>query len=111
MSNSNNFLEKPSKYFIMLAFAIFFAVVLLNDGFMALDEYWVGITRYIPAQTSSIKKLVTEDDVKSPLQMLPMHGVAQMAYAVGIDSPYLQYRAVIAVLAAINFALLLFAFL
>ncbi len=111
MSDANHFLEKPSKYYITLAFVIFFAVVILNDGFMALDEYWVGITRYIPAQTSSIKTLVTDDDVKSPLQMLPMHGVAQAAYAAGIESPYLQYRVVIAALAALNFALLLFAFI
>lgn len=105
------FLERPTKYFIALAAVIFLAVVLVNDGFMALDEYWVGITRYIPAQTSSLKTLVTIDDVKSPLQMMPMHGVAQLALAVGIDSPYFQYRSVIAILAIINFALLIFAFL
>lgn len=78
---------------------------------MALDEYWVGITRYIPAQSSSVKTLVTSDDVKSPLQMLPMHSVAQLAFNLGVVSPYAQYRTVIAVLAVLNLGLILFAFL
>ena len=102
-------LKKPTSYFFSLAALVFLLVVILNDGFMALDEYWVGITRYIPAQTSSINTLVGNDDVKSPLQMLPMHGVAQAALSLGVESPYAQYRIVIAVLAFINFALMFFA--
>lgn len=78
---------------------------------MALDEYWVGIVRYIPAQNSSLQTLVTPDDVKSPLQLMPMHFVAQTALAVGVDSPYWQYRAVIFVLGLISIGLLLFSFL
>lgn len=73
---------------------------------MALDEYFVGITRYIPAQTSHIDNLVTTDDVKSPLQIMPMYLIAQSAYALGIDSPYWQYRSVLGILGALNFALL-----
>ncbi len=111
MLNNNPILDKPTKYFLILSLIIYISVMLINDGFMALDEYWVGITRYIPAQTSTLQNLVTSDDVKSPLQMLPMHGVAQMALKLGVESAYLQYRVVIFVLGLINFLLLSFAFL
>lgn len=94
----------------LLAFFIYVMVIILNDGFMALDEYFVGITRYIPAQTSSIEQLVGEDDVKSPLQIAPMYLVAQAAYSLGVESPYWQYRSVVSVLALLNFFLLAFAF-
>lgn len=69
---------------------------------MATDEYFTGITRYIPAQTSSTMNLVHEDDVKSPLQILPMHLFAQTALNLGITHPYWQYRFTLAVLALIN---------
>jgi hypothetical protein len=111
MTSQKSFLAQPLKFFIALAAIIYLAVIFLNDGFMALDEYWVGITRYIPAQVSSLQNLVTSDDVKSPLQMLPMYGVAQAALKWGVTSPYWQYRIVIAVLAVFNFVLIIFAFL
>ncbi len=111
MKSSASILEKPTKYFLILATVIYFSVIMINDGFMALDEYFVGITRYIPAQTSSVHTLVAPDDVKSPLQIMPMHGVAQAAYEMGVTSPYWQYRAVILVLGLFNFALLTYAFL
>lgn len=111
MKSSTSFLEKPTKLFLILAAIIYFSVIVVNDGFMALDEYFVGITRYIPAQTSTLHTLVAPDDVKSPLQLLPMHGVAQAAYAAGIDSPYGQYRAVIFILGLFSFILLAYAFL
>lgn len=111
MLESNRFLQKSSSVFVGFSAFIFLLVIFLNDGFMALDEYWVGITRYIPAQTSSVETLVRTDDVKSPLQMMPMHGVAQLALAMGFESPYAQYRAVISVLAILNFVLMIFAFL
>ncbi|MGZ3726722.1 MAG: hypothetical protein ACXWQQ_13025 [Pseudobdellovibrio sp.] len=98
------------KAVLIIAFIVYFSVLLINDGFMALDEYWVGITRYIPAQTSSVMKLVTPDDVKSPLQLLPMHVVAQTALGLGITSPYWQYRFVILVLGLISILVLGFAF-
>ena len=103
------FLNRSLRFFLYLAGIIYFSVIVMNDGFMALDEYWVGITRYIPAQVSSLHHLVSPDDVKSPLQMLPMHGVAQGALYLGVESPYWQYRIVIAVLGSINFFLMLFA--
>lgn len=96
---------------LLLGCLVYGSVLLVNDGFMALDEYWVGITRYIPAQTSSIMSLVGPDDVKSPLQLLPMHGMAQFALGMGIESPYWQYRFVLFALGAFSVALLFFAFL
>ncbi len=90
---------------------VYGSVLLINDGFMALDEYWVGITRYIPAQTSSVMTLVGPDDVKSPLQLLPMHSLAQAALSLGIEAPYWQYRFVLFVLGAFSVGLLFFAIL
>jgi hypothetical protein len=104
-------MASSSKKFLFLGCLLYFAVLLVNDGFMALDEYWVGITRYIPAQTSSVSRLVAPDDVKSPLQMLPMHLVAQGALAAGVTDPYWQYRAVIFFLGLVSVALVFFSML
>ena len=100
-----------SKKILLMGLLLYFSVLIVNDGFMALDEYWVGITRYIPAQTASVMNLVAPDDVKSPLQLLPMHGVAQLALALGVTEPYWQYRTVIFVLGAISTLLMFFAFM
>ncbi|MEQ1723686.1 MAG: hypothetical protein ABL930_10960, partial [Pseudobdellovibrio sp.] len=100
-----------TSHLIILGLLLYFSVLLINDGFMALDEYWVGITRYIPAQSSTLMNLVGTDDVKSPLQLLPMHVVAQVALKAGIVSPYWQYRAVIFVLGTINILMLIWIFL
>lgn len=100
-----------TKYLVLLSLLLYFLVLIVNDGFMALDEYWVGITRYIPAQKSALMTLVGVDDVKSPLQLLPMHLVAQLALKLGVESPYWQYRCVIFVLGALSVVLLLLAFL
>lgn len=107
----SSILNRPFSFFLPLLVFVYLVVMILNDGFMALDEYWVGITRYIPAQSSSLKTLVTADDVKSPLQMMPMHGVAQLALNLGVTSPYAQYRCVIAALGLFSLALMIFAFL
>lgn len=85
---------------------VYFLVFLINDGFMASDEYWTAMTRYLPAQTSSLRTLVQSDDVKSPLQILPMHATAQLALKLGMTSAYAQYRFVIVVLGLINLAVL-----
>lgn len=111
MNTTKRLLDRPTLFFVALVFAIYALVLLLNDGFMATDEYWTGITRYIPAQTSAVDKLVTPDDVKSPLQILPMHAVAQFALSLGVTTPYLQYRIVLTVLGLFNTLLLVFAFL
>lgn len=101
--------RKPIVYFGLVIF-IYALTIILNDGFMATDEYFTGITRYIPAQTSDVAHLVHEDDVKSPLQILPMHLFAQLALKLGVESPYWQYRFVLAALAILNCALLGFVF-
>lgn len=90
---------------------IFFAVIygltiFINDGFMASDDYWVGIIRYIPAQTSHLSTLVGADDVKSPLQLLPFFSLAKVALRLGIENPYLQYRFALAFLSLLNVTLL-----
>ncbi len=85
---------------------VYFLVFLINDGFMASDEYWTAMIRYLPAQTSTVKTLVQSDDVKSPLQILPMHAVAQVAQQIGFESAYSQYRCVILILGLLNLALL-----
>lgn len=100
-----------TSHLLVLTVLLYFFVLIVNDGFMALDEYFVGITRYIPAQQSSVMTLVGTDDVKSPLQLMPMHVVAQAALKLGVTAPYWQYRAVIFVLGLLNLALLLVALL
>ena len=61
---------------LIFGILLYLSVIAVNDGFMAHDEYWVGITRYIPAQSSTLNTLVAADDVKSPLQLLPMHAAS-----------------------------------
>ena len=87
---------------IAVAFLVYLSVLIFNDGFMALDEYWVGVVRYIPAQTSTIQTLVGPDDVKSPLQLMPMYYASQAALGLGINSPYWQYRFVIIVIGLLS---------
>lgn len=102
-------MKKNLKSVVLICFfAMYFLTIALNDGFMALDDYFVGITRYIPAQTSSIMTLVGIDDVKSPLQLLPFHVLAQTAWKLGIESPYLQYRFTLALLSLLAVAMLFF---
>ncbi len=93
------------KVFILSAL-VYSLVLLINDGFMASDEYWTAMTRYLPAQSAQIKTLVSNDDVKSPLQILPMYLVAKTSYLFGVESPYWQYRIVIVIIALINLSLL-----
>jgi hypothetical protein len=118
--NQVNLLRKSRPFFsldyfpifsVLVILGVYLLVMLINDGFMATDEYWTGITRYIPAQTSQLSTLVHADDVKSPLQIMPMHAVAQLALNIGATTPYLQYRIVLGVLGLINTLLLIFAFL
>jgi hypothetical protein len=103
-------LLRRSSVLLAVVAVIYLLTVFLNDGFLATDEYFTGITRYIPAQSSDIHHLVRPDDVKSVLQILPMHMMAQLALKVGIESPYGQYRFVLAALSLIHFLLLAFVF-
>jgi len=95
----------PLRVCLIAAFFIYILVVIFNTGFIATDEYWDGITRYIPAQTAKMSTLIKVDDVKSPLQILPMHAAAQLAYTLGIESPFNQYHFVIIFWGLVGFAL------
>lgn len=90
---------------LFMAFFIYVLVVIFNTGFIATDEYWDGITRYLPAQKATTATLIKLDDVKSPLQILPMHVAAQLAYKIGIKNPFNQYHFVIIFWGLIGFAL------
>lgn len=97
---------KKSSLILICFFGMYLLTIILNDGFMALDDYFVGITRYIPAQSSSIMTLVGTDDVKSPLQLLPFHALAQTALSLGITHPYFQYRFMLAALSLLAVGML-----
>ncbi|MBC7371569.1 MAG: hypothetical protein H7326_08395 [Bdellovibrionaceae bacterium] len=90
---------------LLIAGLVYILVVWSNTGFLATDEYWDGITRYLPAQKATVMTLIHEEDVKSPLQILPMHAAAQFGYKLGIESPFNQYRFVIIFWGLIGFAL------
>jgi len=90
---------------VLLSFFVYVLVVIFNTGFIATDEYWDGITRYLPAQKATIATLIKPDDVKSPLQILPMHIAAQLAYKLGAEAPFNQYHFVIIFWGLIGFAL------
>ncbi|HEY8270265.1 MAG TPA: hypothetical protein VIG33_05210 [Pseudobdellovibrionaceae bacterium] len=90
---------------LILSFIIYIIVVTFNTGFIATDEYWDGITRYLPAQKATVNTLIRLDDVKSPLQILPMHAAAQLAYKLGLETPFSQYHFVIIFWGLIGFAL------
>jgi hypothetical protein len=88
-----------NKFFYIILFGLFFiGTAYFNKGFVASDEYWIGITRYIPAQNSHLNTLVKEDDVKSPVQILPFYLTAKWALNMGIEEPYKQYSFVVLVM-------------
>lgn len=92
------------KYFFPV-FLIYVLVSSVNPGFMGTDEYWTGITRYIPAQSSQLSTLVGTDDVKSPTQLWPLFMAAQGALKLGIENPFAQYQFVVVVLGLLSFFL------
>ncbi len=77
---------------VLLFFTIYIVTCLINPGFMGTDEYWTGITRYIPAQEKSLHNIMLADDVKSPTQIMPLLGLSHLALQVGFLKPYEQYR-------------------
>lgn len=90
---------------ILISLVVYVLVVIFNTGFIATDEYWDGITRYLPAQKATVATLIKPDDVKTPLQILPMHMAAQLAYKLGIEAPFNQYHFVIIFWGLVGFAL------
>lgn len=101
-------LKKINPTFTFLGF--FLLIAFLNDGFMGTDEYWNAMVKYLPAQSASYTDLVDKDDVKSPLQVLPMHVGAQIALKLGVFHPYDQYRFTILFITIINLLIYLFSF-
>lgn len=91
--------------YVLPVFLIYVLVTLINPGFMGTDEYWTGITRYIPAQSSQLSTLVGTDDVKSPTQLWPLFVTAQGALKLGIENPFAQYQFVVVVLGLLSFLL------
>lgn len=94
--------------FVFLSF--FLLIAFLNDGFMGTDEYWNAMVKYLPAQTSSYTDLVEKTDVKSPLQVMPMHFGSQLALKLGVFHPYDQYRFTILFLTIFNLLIYIFSF-
>lgn len=77
---------------VLLFFLIYILTAFINAGFMGTDEYWTGITRYIPAQEKTLHNMMAADDVKSPTQIMPLLGLSHVALAAGFTEPYEQYR-------------------
>lgn len=77
---------------VLLFFLVYIATAVLNGGFMGTDEYWTGITRYIPAQEKNLQNMMLADDVKSPTQLMPLMGLSHLALQAGFLAPYEQYR-------------------
>lgn len=105
----------PMKLFFqknITSFFIFFYLLIafVNDGFMGTDEYWNAMVKYLPAQTAKVTTLVDAEDVKSPLQVLPMFLAAQIAWKINIEHPYDQYRFTIIFLTSLSILIYLLSF-
>lgn len=59
---------------------------------MGTDEYWTGITRYVPAQEKNFDNMLGPGDVKSASQLMPFVALSQLALKLGLEEPYSQYR-------------------
>lgn len=98
MTFLNRLSKIPWPWLLLICSLAFFLTATLNQGFIASDEYWTGINRYIPAQTSSVATMMVDDDVKSPTQLLPMHVLSQAALAMGMSHPFMQYSFVVLII-------------
>jgi hypothetical protein len=77
---------------VLLFFLVYILTAFINAGFMGTDEYWTGITRYVPAQEKTLHNMMVSDDVKSPTQIMPLLGLSHLAWHAGLNAPYEQYR-------------------
>jgi hypothetical protein len=98
------------KQWMLLAALPMLWCALMNQGFFASDEYWTGITRYIPAQTSTVENLIEPDAVKSPSQLMPFYLLAKLALKMNITGGYGQYVFLLSIVGVFSTALLLFSF-
>lgn len=79
---------------------------------MGTDEYWTGITRYVPAQEKNFDNMLGPDDVKSASQLMPFVALSHLSYKLGLEEPYSQYRFVQMSFGLLStFLLVLFSFL
>lgn len=101
-------MSKRSALATALFLLVYLLTLFLNDGFMGTDEYWTGITRYVPAQTQNVHNILKNDDVKSPSQILPLLATSHLALKLGVRSPYAQYRFVQFVWSFLSIGLLVF---
>ncbi|MBL7544001.1 MAG: hypothetical protein JNL11_09300 [Bdellovibrionaceae bacterium] len=101
-------LKKSNPTLLFLGF--FLLVAFLNDGFMGTDEYWNAMVKYLPAQTATYTDLVDQTDVKSPLQVMPMHFGSQLALKLGVFHPYDQYRFTILFITILNLLIYIWSF-
>jgi hypothetical protein len=81
-----------AKSFSFLFILVVLTIAIFNNGFLATDEYWVAMVRYLPAQLASFSQLVTIEDVKAPSQNFFFVLFSKMGLSLGIDHPYWQYR-------------------
>lgn len=95
---------------LLLFLGFFLLVAFLNDGFMGTDEYWNAMVKYLPAQTAKYTDLVDQTDVKSPLQVMPMHFGSQIALKLGVFHPYDQYRFTILFITIFNLLIYILSF-
>ncbi len=108
MSIVQTLTKKLNPTVIFLGF--FLLIAFLNDGFMGTDEYWNAMVKYLPAQTSTYTDLVDQTDVKSPLQVMPMHFGSQIALKLGVFHPYDQYRFTILFITIFNLLIYILSF-
>ncbi len=84
--------KQASQKSVLLFFFVYILTCFANPGFMGTDEYWTGITRYVPAQEKNLHNILQADDVKSPTQLMPLLGLSHLALGLGLEAPYEQYR-------------------
>ena len=96
---------------LLAAFVLtYLGVIVFNYGFIGVDEYWVAMVKYLPAQTTTWAHMVAADDVKSPSQFVPFFVLAKLGWMLGLENPFYQYRFVLAVITLIGCAVSVWSF-
>lgn len=93
-----------SRFFFLSFVLVYLGVVVFNYGFIGVDEYWVAMVKYLPAQTTLLQDMVAADDVKSPSQFILFFVLAKLAWWMGIADPFWQYRIVLAAITLMSCA-------
>lgn len=103
------FAKLSVRWFYLFTFLVFLLTVIINYGLVALDEFNHSLVLYIPAQTSTFAHIVAESGLRSPLQVLPFHLIAQGLLALGIQNPLAQHHLVIIITGMIGLFAMLWA--